>query len=91
MNLESMTESATEDRRPETDGSMSPVDELLTFLVEDTRNIAARMAAAGYDEYEVRQAWDEARRLGYTEATGLGQDRLTEAGRNRAIGRASSY
>ena len=63
---------------------MSAVDQLLTLLVEDSRNIAARMAAAGHSEDETRGAWNYARQAGYTEATGLGQDRLTEAGRARA-------
>lgn len=29
---------------------MSPVDQLLIFLVEDSRKVANRMAAAGYTE-----------------------------------------
>lgn len=33
---------------------------------------------------ELRGAWNYARQAGYTEATGLGQDRQTEAGRARA-------
>lgn len=62
---------------------MSVVDTLLRLLVEDSRNVSARMAAAGYSEAEVRAAWHYARQAGYTEATGLGADRLTEAGRER--------
>ena len=58
-----------------------PAVDLLVFLVEDTDNIAAAMSAAGFSEDEVRGAWNYARRAGYTEATGLGQDRLTDAGR----------
>ena len=65
---------------------MPAVDTLLTLLVEDTRNIAAGMAAAGYSEDETRGAWNYARKAGYTKATGLGQDRLTEKGRARASG-----
>ncbi len=42
------------------------------------------MSAAGYTEDQIREAWDEARREGLTEATGLGADKLTEAGRARA-------
>ena len=63
---------------------MPAVDTLLTLFLEDSRNIAARMAAAGYSEDEIRGAWNYARQAGYTEATGLGQDRLTEAGKARA-------
>ena len=65
---------------------MSAVDQLLIFLVEDSRNVSACMAAAGYTEDETRGAWNYARRAGYTQATGLGQDRLTEKGRARASG-----
>jgi hypothetical protein len=39
--------------------------------------------AAGFTEDEVRGAWNFARSTGYTEATGLGADRLTAAGRTR--------
>lgn len=63
---------------------MTAVDRLLEFLVEDPRNVAYRMAAAGHTEPEIREAWAEARRRGFTEATGLGQDRLTDHGRGRA-------
>ena len=63
---------------------MPTVDTLLTLLVEDSRNIAARMAAAGLTQDETRGAWNYARQAGYTETTGLGQDRLTDAGRERA-------
>ncbi|HJQ94970.1 MAG TPA: hypothetical protein VJ935_04585 [Acidimicrobiia bacterium] len=63
---------------------MSAVDTLLALLVEDTRNIPARMRAAGFGETELLEAWDKARKLGFTESTGLGQDRLTEAGRAKA-------
>ena len=43
------------------------------------------MAAAGYTEAETQGAWNYARVAGYTESTGLGQDRLTVAGRERAL------
>lgn len=33
---------------------MPAVDTLLTLLVEDTRNISASMAAAGFSEEEIR-------------------------------------
>jgi hypothetical protein len=39
------------------------------------------MMALGFSEEEMREAWDEARAAGFTESTGLGQDRLTENGR----------
>lgn len=64
---------------------MHAVDTLLTFLVEDTRSVAARMAAAGFSEGELRGAWNYARQADYTEPTGLGQDRLTSAGKARAF------
>lgn len=63
---------------------MPAFDTLLTLLLVDTRNIPARMAAGGYTEDETRGAWNYARQAGYAEATGLGQDRLTVAGRARA-------
>ena len=58
--------------------------QLLAFLVEDRRNIPEHMAAAGYTEDEVRGAWNYCRQAGFTEPTGLGADRLTEAGRSYA-------
>lgn len=64
---------------------MPVVDTLLILLLEDSHNVSSRMAAAGFGEDDVREARDEARRQGFTEATGLGADRLTEAGRRRAI------
>jgi hypothetical protein len=60
------------------------MDALLALLAGDNRDIPARMRAAGYEEQQLLDAWDEARRLGFTESTGLGQDRLTEEGRARA-------
>ena len=38
----------------------------------------------GLSEDEMRDAWDQAQAAGFTESTGLGQDRLTEKGRARA-------
>lgn len=63
---------------------MSGVDTLLALLVENDRNIPERMRAAGFGEDQLREAWEEARRLGFTESTGLGQDPLTEAGITKA-------
>jgi hypothetical protein len=63
---------------------MSAVDQLLVFLLEGGRTVLDRMAAAGYNEDQIREAWDEAREAGFTESSGLGQDRLTEKGRARA-------
>lgn len=65
---------------------MYAVDQLLLFLVEDSRNVSGRMAAAGYSEAEIRGAWNYSRKAGYTEATGLGQDRLTPAGKAQGLG-----
>jgi hypothetical protein len=58
---------------------MSAVDRLLVFLMEDRRTVLDRMATAGYTEDQIREAWDQARAAGFTESTGLGQDRLTAA------------
>jgi hypothetical protein len=63
---------------------MSAVDRLLVFLMEDRRTVLDHMATAGYTEDQIREAWDQARAAGFTESTGLGQDRLTAAGRSRA-------
>jgi hypothetical protein len=60
---------------------MSAVDQLLIFLLEDHSTASRRMAAAGYSEELIRDACGEARRLGFTEATGLGADRLTSKGK----------
>lgn len=43
-----------------------------------------RMLALGVTEEEIGEAFNEARRAGFTEATGLSADRLMEAGRARA-------
>ena len=63
---------------------LSAVDQLLVFLLEGKSRVATQLMAAGFNEEEVRAAWDQARAAGFTESTGLGQDRLTEAGRTRA-------
>lgn len=59
------------------------VDQLLVCLVEEPRNVPMAMRAAGYTQDEISAAWREARCAGYTESTGLGMDRLTQAGRRR--------
>ena len=65
---------------------MELVDRLLLILVGPDRSTATRqLIAAGHSEDEVRGAWNFARAAGYTEPTGLGMDRLTPAGRARAI------
>ena len=63
---------------------MLAADQLLVLLAEGTRNIADRMAAAGFTEEEVRGAWNFARNAGWGAPTGLGADKITEAGRARA-------
>ena len=63
---------------------LSAVDQLLVFLLEGKRRIAEELTSLGFSEDEMRDAWDQARAAGFTESTGLGQDRLTEKGRARA-------
>ena len=64
---------------------MELVDQLLSILAGPNRSGASnQLRAAGYSEDEVRGAWNFARAAGYTEPTGLGMDRLTPAGRERA-------
>jgi hypothetical protein len=63
---------------------MSALDQLLAFLLEGKGSYFTRMLSAGFAEDEIHEAFDGARRDGYTESTGLGADRLTEAGRARA-------
>ena len=65
---------------------LSAVDQLLVFLLEGKRRVAQEMMSLGFSEEEMRDAWDQARAAGFTESTGLGQDRLTEEGRARASG-----
>ena len=55
-------------------------DQLLMFLSDGEGNVSRRMAATGYTEDEVRGAWNYCRQAVFTEATGSGADRLTEAG-----------
>ena len=61
------------------------IDQLLICLVDRPRNVPMAMREAGHDQEEISAAWREARRAGYTESTGLGMDRLTSAGRARAV------
>jgi hypothetical protein len=63
---------------------MSAVDQLLVFLLEGKDRVSDQMRLVGYTEDEVMEAWDQARAAGFTESTGLGQDRLTESGRLQA-------
>lgn len=64
---------------------MELVDQLLAILAgPDSRLASQQLMAAGHTEDEVRGAWNFARAAGFTEPTGLGADRLTEAGRRRA-------
>jgi hypothetical protein len=65
---------------------MSAVDQLLVLLLEGEGSYFTTMLAMGFSDTEIHNAFDQARRLGYTEATGLGADRLTEIGRRRAKG-----
>ena len=59
------------------------VDRLLICLVEQPKNVAMAMRTAGYTQEQISEAWRQARSTKLTESTGLGQDRLTEAGRTR--------
>ena len=61
------------------------VDQLLSYLVEEPRNVPMAMRAACHTQDEISAAWREARRAGYTESTGLGMDRLTAAGKARVV------
>ena len=61
------------------------VDQLLTLLARPDPGFAAQeLQAAGYSEDEIMGAWNYARAAGFTESSGLGQDRITPAGRERA-------
>lgn len=61
---------------------------LLEHLVADTPGpiIHRTLQADGYTETEILDAWNHARAGGYTESSGLGRDRLTDSGRDRARG-----
>jgi len=59
---------------------LSIVDRLLVCLLDQVRNVPMAMRESGYSQDEVSAAWREARAAGYTHSTGLGMDRLTEAG-----------
>jgi hypothetical protein len=63
---------------------LSVVDQLLVLLLEGTGRVSDHLRLAGFTEDEVMEAWDQARAAGFTESTGLGQDRLTESGRLQA-------
>lgn len=63
---------------------LTAVDQLLVLLLEGRGSYFTRMLAFGFTEEQVGEAFDEARRAGYTEATGLGADRLTDQGLARA-------
>jgi hypothetical protein len=61
------------------------VDQLLAILAGPNPGFASQqLRAAGYGEDEISGAWNFARAAGFTESSGLGQDRLTPAGRARA-------
>ncbi len=68
-------------------GSIDAVNTLLTLLVESTTNVSGRMEgelpATARDE--IQGAWNYVRVAGLTESNGLGQDRLTYTGRERAL------
>ena len=60
------------------------VDRLLLYLMDEAKNVTIAMRADGYGPDEVSAAYNEARRLGWIESTGLGMDRLTPRGWERA-------
>jgi hypothetical protein len=61
------------------------VDQLVAILAEPNPwSASQRLRAAGYGEDEIMGAWNYLRAAGYTESSGLGQDRITPAGRARA-------
>ncbi len=64
---------------------LDAVNTLLALLVESTSNVSGRMRVAGYSDDEIQGAWNYARAAGFTESSGLGPDRLTEAGRERVL------
>jgi hypothetical protein len=60
------------------------VRRLVAHLVLDlpTPLIHHQLAADGYTEAQILEAWTQARAAGYTESSGHGRDRLTETGRS---------
>ena len=62
---------------------LSIVDRLIVCLFDRVRNVPMAMRDAGYTQDHVSAAWREAQAAGLTESTGLGMDRLTEAGKLR--------
>jgi hypothetical protein len=61
------------------------VDQLLAILAGPNPGFASQqLRAAEYGEDEISGAWNYARAAGFTESSGLGQDRLTPAGWARA-------
>ena len=67
------------------EADMTAVDQLLMLLLDGKGRIVDHLRLAGFTEDEVMEAWDQGRAAGFTESTGLGQDRLTEKGRARAL------
>ena len=64
---------------------MELVDQLLAILAGPNPGFASQqLYTAGFAEDKVRGAWNFARAAGYTTSTGLGEDRLTMAGKARA-------
>lgn len=64
---------------------MELVDQLLAILAGPSPGFTShQLRAGGYGEDEIAGAWNYARAAGFTESSGLGQDRLTPAGRARA-------
>jgi hypothetical protein len=75
-----------EEGQPWKVGIMGLVDQPADVLAGPDQGTATRqLMAAGHSEDEVRGVWNFARVGGYTESTGLGMDRLTMAGKPRAV------
>jgi len=67
---------------------MELVDQLPAILAgHNPRYASQQLMAAGHSEDEVTGAWNFARAAGFTESSGLGADRLTAAGKARAVQR----
>lgn len=60
------------------------VDRLLLYLMDGAKNVTMAMRSDGFSDEMVSAAYNEARRIGWTESTGLGMDRLTLTGWARA-------